>query len=593
MRGIGGYGNCIGIPTVGGETSFHPGYNANILVNVMNVGIVARDRIFRGRAEGAGNPVVYVGSKTGRDGIHGATMASEEFAGDERKQKRPNVQVGDPFTEKLLMEACLELFQTDAIVGIQDMGAAGLTSSSFEMAGRAGTGLEIDLSKVPVRETGMTPYEIMLSESQERMLLVCRREKLESVLAVFKKWELDAVEIGRVTESGRVVLFFESKIVADLPAAPLSDQAPVYDRPRRQPSPAAAPRWRAEAEPSDYGDCLKRLLASPNIAEKTWIWTQYDHMVGTNTVERPGGDAAIVRVKGTKKALALKSDVNPFFCALDAYRGGMIAVCEAARSIAATGARPLAITDCLNFGSPEKPEVMWQFEAAVRGIADACRALDVPVVSGNVSFYNETDGRLIPPTPTVGMVGLLEDVACRVRMSFTTSGDLIAVLGETRDELGGSEFLRTIRARDEGPCPEVDSDAERRIVDLLVALATHRKLASAHDVSDGGVAVALAECAMKGSLGAEVSLQSMVRASAVLFGESTGRALVTFSPAAEAAIRGACDQKRIPIQVIGRVGGDRLKIAAAGRSLIDETVASLAELWSSAFVRALDAADVL
>ena len=593
VRGIAGYGNCIGIPTVGGETTFHPAYNANILVNVMNVGIVPRDRIFRGRAEGAGNPVVYVGSKTGRDGIHGATMASEEFAGDETKQKRPNVQVGDPFTEKLLMEACLELFETDAIVGIQDMGAAGLTSSSFEMAGRAGSGLELDLSKVPVREMGMTPYEIMLSESQERMLLVCRREMLESVLAVFRKWELDAVEIGRVTDSGRVVLFFEGKIVADLPAAPLSEQAPVYDRPRRAPSNAAPPLWASEPEPSDYGDCLKRLLESPNIAEKTWIWTQYDHMVGTNTVERPGGDAAIVRVKGTKKALALKSDANPFFCALDAYRGGMIAVCEAARSIAATGARPLAITDCLNFGNPEKPEVMWQFEAAVRGIADACRALEIPVVSGNVSFYNETDGRAVLPTPTVGMVGLLEDVAQRVRMPFANAGDMVALLGVTRDELGGSEFVRTVCGRDEGPCPEVDADAERRLVDLLVALAAHRKLASVHDVSDGGLAVALAECAMKSGLGAEIAFDSPVRPSALLFGESTGRALVSFSPGSEAAVRAACDQSKVPLQVIGRAGGERLKIAIGGRTLIDESVSVLRDRWSTAFAKAIESADVL
>jgi phosphoribosylformylglycinamidine synthase subunit PurL len=593
VRGIAGYGNCIGIPTLGGETTFHPAYNSNILVNVMNVGIVPRDRIFRGRAEGAGNPVVYVGSKTGRDGIHGATMASEEFAGDETKQKRPNVQVGDPFTEKLLMEACLELFETDTIVGIQDMGAAGLTSSSFEMAGRAGSGLEIDLSKVPVRETGMTPYEIMLSESQERMLLVCRRETLETVLGVFRKWELDAVEIGRVTDSGRVVLFFEGRIVADLPAAPLSEQAPIYDRPRRAPSAAAPPLWASEPEPSDYGDCLKRLLASPNIAEKAWIWTQYDHMVGTNTVERPGGDAAIVRVKGTKKALALKSEANPFFCALDSYRGGMIAVCEAARSIAATGARPLAITDCLNFGNPEKPEVMWQFEAAVRGISDACRALEVPVVSGNVSFYNETDGRPIPPTPTVGMVGILEDVATRVRMPFAKAGDIVAVLGLTRDELGGSEFVRTVRGRDEGPCPEVDADAERRLVDLLVALAAHRKLASAHDVSDGGLAVALAECAMKSGLGAAIDLDSQIRPSALLFGESTGRTLVSFSPGSEDAVRAACDQRKVPLQVIGRVGGERLKIIVGGRTLIDEAVATLRDLWSTAFAKAIESADVL
>ncbi|HEX7253564.1 MAG TPA: phosphoribosylformylglycinamidine synthase subunit PurL [Thermoanaerobaculia bacterium] len=593
VRGIAGYGNCMGIPTLGGETTFHPAYNANILVNVMNVGIVPRNKIFRGRAEGAGNPLVYVGSKTGRDGIHGATMASEEFAGDETKQKRPNVQVGDPFTEKLLMEACLELFETDAIVGIQDMGAAGLTSSSFEMAGRAGSGLEIDLSKVPVRETGMTPYEIMLSESQERMLLVCRREKLEDVLAVFQKWELDAVEIGRVTDSGRVVLFFEGNIVADLPAAPLSEQAPMYDRPRRAPSPSGSPRWPSEPEPSDYGDCLRRLLASPNIAEKTWIWTQYDHMVGTNTVERPGGDAAIARVKGTKKALALKSDANPFFCALDAYRGGMIAVCEAARSIAATGARPLAITDCLNFGNPEKPEVMWQFEAAVRGIADACRALEIPVVSGNVSFYNETDGRPVLPTPTIGIVGLLEDVAQRVRMPFANAEDVIALLGVTRDELGGSEFLRTVRGREEGPCPELDADAERRLVDLLVALAAHKKLASAHDVSDGGLAVALAECAMKSGLGAEIALDSPVRPSALLFGESTGRAVVTFLPKTESAVRAAAEQRSVPLQIIGRVGGDRLKIAIGGRTLIDESVVVLRDRWSSAFSRALESADVL
>ncbi|HSS45531.1 MAG TPA: phosphoribosylformylglycinamidine synthase subunit PurL, partial [Thermoanaerobaculia bacterium] len=547
VRGIAGYGNCIGIPTVGGETTFHPAYNGNILVNVMNVGIVRVDRIFRGSAEGAGNPLVYVGSKTGRDGIHGATMASEEFAGDQTRQKRPSVQVGDPFTEKLLMEACLELFQTDAVVGIQDMGAAGLTSSSFEMAGRAGTGLELDLSRVPVRETGMTPYEIMLSESQERMLLVARRDRLGEVLAIFRKWDLEAVEIGRVTDSGRVVVFFEGKIVADLPTRPLSAEAPLYERPRAEVVPSGPGPWVSEPEPADYGGCLRRLLSCPNIAEKSWIWTQYDHMVGTNTVERPGGDAAVVRVKGTKKALALKSDANPFFCALDPYRGGMLAVAEAARSIASTGARPLAITDCLNFGNPEKPEVMGQFEAAVRGIAEACRALEIPVVSGNVSFYNETDGRVIPPTPTVGMIGLLEDVEKRVRAPFRQEGDVVAVLGETRDELGGSEFLRTIRGRDEGPCPDVSLASERRLVELLIALAAHRKLSSAHDVSDGGLAVALAECAMTGGLGAEIRLDSDLRPSSLLFGESTGRVIVSFRPEEESALRASAQQSRLPL----------------------------------------------
>jgi phosphoribosylformylglycinamidine synthase II len=592
VRGIAGYGNCIGIPTLGGETTFHPAYNDNILVNVMNVGVVPKDRIFRGFASGVGNPVVYVGSKTGRDGIHGATMASEEFAGDETRRKRPNVQVGDPFTEKLLMEACLELFETDAIVGIQDMGAAGLTSSSFEMAGRAGSGLELDLSKVPVRETGMTPYEIMLSESQERMLLVCRRERLAEVLAVFQKWELDAVEIGRVTESGRIVLFFEGNIVADLPAAPLSEKAPVYDRPRRAPAPPSAPLWPEEAEPADYGACLRRLLASPNIAQKSWIWTQYDHMVGTNTVERPGGDAAIVRVKGTKKALAIKSDVNPFFCALDPYRGGAIAVAEAARSIAATGAQPLAITDCLNFGNPEKPEVMWQFEEAVRGIADACRALEIPVVSGNVSFYNETEGRAIPPTPTVGMVGLFEDVGNRLPLPFAREGDIVALLGETGDELGGSEFLRVLRGRDEGPCPQVDLAAERRLQTLLVSLASGRRLSSAHDVSDGGLAVALAECAMKSGLGAQIALDAGVRPCALLFGESTGRALVSFSPAAQDVVAAAAKEHGVPIRLIGHVAKEHLRIAVGGWTLIDEEVAALARIWTTAFARAIESADV-
>ena len=593
VRGIAGYGNCIGIPTVGGETTFHHGYDGNILVNVMNLGLVASDRIFLGRAEGVGNPVVYVGSKTGRDGIHGATMASEEFAADEASQKRPTVQVGDPFTEKLLMEACLELFQTDAVVGIQDMGAAGLTSSCFEMAGRAGSGVEIDLSKVPVREVGMTPYEIMLSESQERMLLVARRDRLDQALAIFHKWELDAVEIGRVTDSGRVVLFFGGQVVGDLPAAPLSDRAPVYERPLAPPAPAGPALWPGEAEPADYGDCLRRLLACPNIAEKSWIWTQYDHMVQTNTVERPGGDAAVLRVKGTKKGIAMKSDVNPFFCAADPYRGGAIAVAEAARSVACVGARPLAITDCLNFGNPEKPEVMAQFEAAVRGISDACRALEVPVVSGNVSFYNETDGRAIPPTPTVGMVGLLEDVERRVRLPFRRAGDLIALLGATRDELGASEFLRTIRGRDEGPCPEVDLDAEKRLVDLLATLAEARLLASAHDVSDGGLAVALAECAMQGGLGAAVELEYSFRASSLLFGESTGRALISFEPERRAAVERATRERGVPFRVLGNVGGVRLRIGINRRALLDEDLATLGGLWRGAFARAIESADVL
>ena len=593
VRGIAGYGNCMGIPTVAGETTFHPAYDRNILVNVMNVGVVEKDRIFRGRAEGAGNPVIYVGSKTGRDGIHGATMASEEFAGDETRQKRPTVQVGDPFTEKLLMEACLELFRTDAVVGIQDMGAAGLTCSTTEMGGRAGTGLELDLSKVPVREPGMTPYEILLSESQERMLLVARRDRLATVLDVFGKWELSAVEIGRVTDSGRVVLFFDGKIVADLPAAPLSDRAPLYDRPRVAPIPLGSAGWEGLPEPADYGDCLRAILASPNVAEKSWIWTQYDHMVGTNTVECPGGDAAVLRIKGTSKGIAVKSDVNPFFVACDPYRGAAIAVAEAARSIAATGARPLAVTDCLNFGNPERPEIMGQFEAAVRGLSDACRALSVPVVSGNVSFYNETDGRGILPTPTVGMVGLLDDVSRHVRLPFQDEGDVIALLGETRDELGASEFLRTVHGRDEGPCPEVDLPAERRLVDLLVRLANDGLLSSAHDVSDGGLAVALAESAMAGGRGADVSLDSAVRPSALLFGETTGRVVLSFPPRNGARIRAAAAELGVPLAEVGSVAGARLRISTGDRPIVDEDVLALREIWSSAFERAIESGEVL
>ena len=590
VRGIAGYGNCIGIPTVAGETTFHPAYDRNILVNVMNVGIVEKDRIFRGRAEGVGNPVIYVGSKTGRDGIHGATMASEEFAGDETRQKRPTVQVGDPFTEKLLMEACLELFRTDAVVGIQDMGAAGLTSSSFEMAGRTGSGLEIDLSKVPVREEGMTPYEILLSESQERMLLVARADRLETALAIFRKWELEAVEIGKVTSSGRVVLFFEGRIVADLPAAPLSDRAPVYDRPRAPVVPIGSRGWEDLPEPRDYGAALRSILASPNVAQKSWIWTQYDHMVGTNTVERPGGDAGVLRIKGTSKGVAVKSEVNPFFCACDPYRGAAIAVAEAARSIAATGARPLAVTDCLNFGNPERPEIMGQFEAAVRGLSDACRALSVPVVSGNVSFYNETDGRPILPTPTVGMVGLLEDVSKRVRVPFARAGDRIALLGETEDELGASEYLRVLHGRDEGPCPEVDLEGERRLVDLLVRLAEEGRLSSAHDVSDGGLLVALAEAAMPSGHGAAIELESAVRTSSLLFGESTGRAVVTFAPAGEAAVRAVAGASGVPLRVLGAVGGEALRVAVNGRPVVDESVAALRELWTTAFALSLESA---
>jgi phosphoribosylformylglycinamidine synthase len=393
-----------------------------------------------------------------------------------------------------------------------------------------------------------------------------------------------------VTGSGRVVLFFEGRIVADLPAAPLSDRAPVYDRPRAPVVPIGSRGWEDLPEPLDYGAALEAILASPNVAQKSWIWTQYDHMVGTNTVERPGGDAGVLRIKGTSKGIAVKSDVNPFFCACDPYRGAAIAVTEAARSIAATGARPLAVTDCLNFGNPERPEVMGQFEAAVRGLSDACRALSTPVVSGNVSFYNETDGQAILPTPTVGMVGLLEDVGKRVRVPFARAGDRVALLGKTRDELGASEYLRVLHGRDDGPCPDVDLDAERRLVDLLVRLADERWLSSAHDVSDGGLAVALAECAMLSGLGAAVELDSAVRPSSLLFGETTGRAVVTFAPGAEETVRACASSAGVPFGPIGSVGGENLRVSVAGRVLVDERVAALRDLWTTAFERLLESA---
>ena len=390
-----------------------------------------------------------------------------------------------------------------------------------------------------------------------------------------------------------VIDVFDGRIVADLPAAPLSERAPVYDRPRTPVVPIGSRGWEHLPEPGDYGEALRALLASPNVAQKSWLWTQYDHMVGTNTVERPGGDAGVLRIKGTSKAIAVKSDVNPFFCACDPYRGAAIAVAEAARSIAATGARPLAVTDCLNFGNPERPEIMGQFEAAVRGLSDACRTLSVPVVSGNVSFYNETDGHPILPTPTVGMVGLLEDVSRRVRSRFETRGDRIALLGETRDELGACEFLRVLHGRDEGPCPDVVLEAERRLVDLLVGLAEDRRLSSAHDVSDGGLAVALAECAMPSGLGAEVSLESPLRASSLLFGETTGRAIITLPPAQAGAVEEAARTLGVPIRVIGTVGGESLRIAVNGRTLVDEPLPALRELWTTAFARALASAEVL
>jgi phosphoribosylformylglycinamidine synthase II len=585
VRGISGYGNCIGIPTVGGETSFHACYNGNILVNVFALGVAKREGIFKGTATGVGNPVIYVGSKTGRDGIHGATMASAEFD-EASEEKRPTVQVGDPFTEKLLLEACLEIMATDAIVGIQDMGAAGLTSSSFEMAGRAGTGIRLDLDRVPVRESGMTPYEIMLSESQERMLIVAKRGREDEVVRVFEKWDLNAAIVGEVTDDGVVHLFWHGAEAGSIPVEPISTEAPVYQRPMSKPSRELAPRLeRARVADGDLTGDLLHLMASPNLCSKHWIYEQYDTTVRTNTIAKPERrDAAIVRVKGTGRALAMTSDVNPQYCFLDPYEGGKQAVAEAARNVAAAGGRPAAITDCLNFGSPERPEIMWQFAESIRGIADACRALETPVVSGNVSFYNETEGRAIHPTPTVGMVGILEreDLGCGVQ--FPEPALDVVLLGATHDELGGSEWqqLRMPSAPPALP-PRVSLSAEKALVDCLLALHEHRAVRSAHDLSNGGLAIALAECATDG-IGCHVDLAGHADdadAVALLFSESQARAVVS-TPRPDDVLRIAREHG-VPAQRIGRTVAAAFVIERRGVPLVRTNAVELGRIWRTAF----------
>ncbi len=526
IRGIGFYGNCFGVPTVGGEVAFEPCYSNNPLVNALALGIARREELFFARARGIGNPVIYVGAKTGRDGIHGASLlASAEFS-EESQQKRPNVQVGDPFMEKLLLEACLEAMHTGAVVAIQDMGAAGLTSSSCEMASRGGVGIEIDLARVPQRETGMTPYEIMLSESQERMLLVAERGREREVFDVFQKWGLDAMEIGRVTDDGQLRVLNHGAVAADIPAHAIAEQGPVYQRPIAAPHPRQAKRAVCSCDfaprGTDLTENFRRLLASPTIASKQWITEQYDSMVRTNTRVGPGaGDAAVLRLKETKRALALSTDGNGRWCYLSPRIGAMHAVAEAARNVACTGARPIAATNCLNFGNPEKPEVMWQFSEAIDGIAEACRALDTPITGGNVSFYNETLGKPIYPTPILGVLGLLEDADDALGSGFRNEGDLILLLDgaarvrvaffEQQAEFASSEYAKIVHGMVAGSPPAIDLAAEKRLIDCLVNLASERAIVSAHDVSDGGLAVTLAECCFTseaGNLSAEVSLNS-------------------------------------------------------------------------------------
>ena len=571
VAGIAGYGNAVGVPTVGGEVMVAERYSGNPLVNVMCLGIAPKDRIFLARARGPGNPVIYVGAKTGRDGIHGATMASESF--DETSaERRPTVQVGDPFKEKLLIEACLELMAGDAILGIQDMGAAGLTCSTCEMASRGGVGIEIDLAEVPRRETGMLPYEVMLSESQERMLLVVRRGSEQQVLDVFQKWDLDAVIIGQVTGDGLLRVREGERVVAEIPARALAEEGPVYHRPMRRPA------YLEETEcadlsnlplPEKLNQAFLDLLASPNIASKQPIWQQYDHMLFCNTVVAPGSDAAILRIQGTSKGLALAADGNGRHAYLDPYEGGKLAVAEAARNVVCAGARPLAITNCLNFGNPECPEVMWQFAEAVRGMADACRVLGTPVTGGNVSFYNETLDQAIFPTPIVGMVGLVEDIALATSQWFKAEGDAVYLLGETREELGGSEYLRVIHGLEVGRPPRLDLVRERAVQRACLAAIQAGILRSAHDCSDGGLAIALAEACITGPapLGARLELPGMMRPDALLFGESASRIVVSVRPEDAGKLQAVARHHGVPCRELGRVGGTHLTMEGSGFQL--------------------------
>jgi phosphoribosylformylglycinamidine synthase len=591
VDGIAHYGNAFGVPTIGGEVVFDEAYNLNPLVNAFALGLVREDQIFFGKASGVGNPVLYVGAKTGRDGIHGATMASAEFD-DEALAKRPTVQVGDPFLEKLLLEACLEAMRSGAVEGIQDMGAAGLTSSSCEMAARANTGIELDLTLVPQRETGMTAYEMMLSESQERMLIVAKAGRERELVEIFNKWDLDAVVIGHVREGHNVVVKHNGEIVADLPVAALTDEAPKYERPVQ----AAGSRQQAAGSDgqrtTDNNEALEKLLASPNICSKQWVYRQYDHMVRTNTAVLPGADAAVIRIKETRRALAMCLDGNGRYCAVAPREGAKQAVAEAARNVVCVGAKPIAVTNCLNFASPERPAVMWSFSEVIDGMAEACAALETPVVSGNVSFYNETEGRGILPTPVIGMVGLVEDSRRIVTPGFKQAGEVIVLLGETGDDLSVSEYAAIVEGQTtddmiaSGRLPALDLARERAAQAACLQAAEAGLLTAAHDCSDGGLAVTIAEMCFsslnRAAIGAEIELAGGLAATAQLFAETPSRIVVSCAPeslaqALEIAARHGC-----PANVIGRAGGANLSFKHNGAEIIRRPVGELETIWRTA-----------
>jgi len=560
VSGIGDYGNCMGVPTIGGETNFDPGYNDNIVVNAMCVGLVDANRIFKSAAKGVGLPVVYVGSKTGRDGIHGATMASAEFDEDS-EEKRPTVQVGDPFTEKLLLEACLELMTKDVIIAIQDMGAAGLTSSSVEMADKGSVGIDLDLDKVPMREEGMTAYEMLLSESQERMLMVLKPGSEPVAERIFTKWELDFAVIGETTDTGHFVARHNGEVEADIPLPALAHAAPIYERPyeKREALPTIAPDD-VQAPPSILS-ALERLLGSPHLSSRRWIYEQYDHMVMADTVQRPGGDAGVVRVHGTDKGLAVSCDVTPRYCTADPFEGGKQAVAECWRNLTATGAKPLAITDCLNFGNPERPEIMGEFVGAIEGMAEACTVLHFPVVSGNVSLYNETNGVAIPPTPAVGGVGLIANIDEMADMALKADGDVILLLGRETGHLGQSIYMTVMEDRLVGAPPPVDLAGERVVGDLVRGLIKASTVNAAHDVSDGGLLVAIAEMALAGKRGVALeAAPEKIPAHAIWFGEDQARYVVAAKPDKVDTIVDVAAVYDVPVRVLGTVGGDTVTL---------------------------------
>ena len=599
VSGVASYGNCFGVPNLGGETKFEPCYSGNPLVNAFALGLVRKDQIFYARAAGEGNPVIYVGAKTGRDGIHGATMASEEFS-EASEAKRPNVQVGDPFLEKLLLEACLEAMQTGAIVGIQDMGAAGLTCSTCEMGGRGHVGIEIELDLVPQRETGMTPYEIMLSESQERMLLVAQKGREQEVFRVFEKWGLDAVEVGKVTTDSRLRVLEHGQVVAEIPNAALTDDAPVYKRPLARwepPVPRDMPAHIKLSGKNDFTRELTQLLASPNICGKRWVWQQYDHMVQTNTVEAPGAsDAGVIRIKGSQRGLAMALDGNGRWCYLDPRLGAMHAVAEAARKVACTGATPVAATNCLNFGNPEKPQIMWQFSQTIDGMTKACEELEIPITGGNVSFYNETLGEGIYPTPVLGVIGILGDVHKAAKMPFAATGRTIVLLraaeaGDITDvesEFGSSEYAKQILGALWGYPPELDIEKEATLQRAIIEMIQQGLVESAHDCSDGGLAVALAEKAFPKRIGVRVTVASNgLPAEFALFGEDASRIVLSCDPANVSRIKQAAEKYGIQADVLGETIADRLEISVNGKIAIAASVSELSEAYESALESAL------